>query len=195
MEELQLEFTQETIDFASEWYKKTAKEYITKYPEVILRMSQEQISNMKTKINRLVKDTEKIVKVELMNPELWWHKKPDLHVSIEQYTQIGDKYSEILDRAVRRALGHLGVILEEYRFQVDASGNTGLYHEFWFDRLQSTGKIVPIYPHLLKWTNEMEETIKKYSTQFIQAFTLYNEIHKFKEEKKKQEAITRWDST
>jgi hypothetical protein len=194
MEEFKTEFIKETTKFASEWYRKTAKEYVTKYPEVTLSMSEEKIAKMKTKINELVEDSEKIVKEELENPDLWWHQKPHLHDSIAQYMQIADKYPEILDKAVRRALGRLGMVLEEFRFHVVASGNTGLYQEFWFENPPNTDKTIPFYPHLLKWTQEMEDIIRKYNAQFTQAITLFNEIQKLKEQKKKQQAVARWDS-
>ena len=194
MEELKIEFIKETMVFASEWYKKTAKEYITKYPEVTLNMSEEKISEMKAKVNELVGNTEKIVKGELDNPALWWHKEPHLNASIEQYTQIADKYPEILDRAVRHALGRLGIILEEFRFHVNASGNTGSYQEFWFEHPLGNEQTITYYPHLLKWTKEMQDTTRKYNTQYTHAITLYNEIQELKEQKKKKQALTRWDT-
>jgi len=40
----------------------------------------------------------------------------------------------------------------------------------------------------------MQDTIREYNAQFTEAITLYNEIQKLKEEKKRQEALTRWDS-
>lgn len=193
MEELKLEFIKQTIDFASEWYKKTAKEYVTKYPELILSMSEEKIAIMKAEVNELVRNTEKIIKGELDNPALWWHQKPYVHDSIEQYLQIADKYPEILDHAVRLALGRLGIILEEFRFHVTTRGNIGSYQEFWFEHPLNTDKIIPYYPHLLKWTEEMQDTIRKYNAQYTQAIALYDEIQKLKEQKKRQQALTRWD--
>ncbi len=194
MEKLRLEFIKETVDFASKWYRKTAKVYITKYPEVILSLSEEQIANMKAKVNELVRNSEKIVKDELDNPALWWHQKPHLHDSIDQYKQIADKYPEILDHAVRHALGHLGIILEEFRFHVTASGNIGAFQEFWFERPIGSGQTIPYFPHLLEWTEEMQDTIREYNAQFTEAITLYDEIQKLKEEKKRLQALTRWDS-
>ncbi|MGA2682526.1 MAG: hypothetical protein ABSF44_12090 [Candidatus Bathyarchaeia archaeon] len=194
MEEFKTEFIKETIDFASEWFGKTTKEYITKYPEVTLNMSEEKIARMKLKITELIGNSEKIVKGELENPDLWWHQKPHLHDSIEQYTQVADKYPEILDRSVRHALGQLGVVLEEFRFRVTASGNTGSYEEFWFEHPVDSDKTIPMYPHLLKWTEEMQDTIRKYNSQFVQAMKLYDEIQNLKEQKKKQQAMARWES-
>ncbi len=194
MEELKQEFIMETIDFASKWYKKTAKDYVAKYPEIVVHMREEKILKMKTKINGLVEETEKIVKNELENPELWWHKTPHLHDSIELYKLLADKYPQNLDRAVRHILGRLGIIFEEFGFNVDAIGNPGSFHEFWFEHPPDSQKITPIYPHLLKWTSNMEDTIRKYNEQYTQAITVYSEIHKLKGEKIKQQALTRWDS-
>jgi hypothetical protein len=193
MEEFKKEFIKETVNFASEWYKKTAKEYVTKYPEVILDMSEEKIAKMKIKTNEIVGNSEKIVKDELDNPELWWHQKPHLHNYADQYTQIADKYPEILDRAVRHILGYLGTILEAFRFHVTVNSNTR-YDEFWFEHQTNTNQTIPFYPHLLKWSEAMQDTIRKYNTQYKHAITLNDEIQKLKEQKKKQEAISRWDS-
>lgn len=195
MEELKGEFIEETVRFASEWYKKTVKEYVSKYPEVTLGMKEERIAQMKARVNQLTLDTENIVRGELDNSALWWHQRPRLHDSIEQYLQVDDKYPEILDRAVRHVLGRLGLILEEYRFNVSTSGNIGSYREFWFDKPpgeRSTS--VPYYPHLLKWSTKMEETIKEYNTQYTKAMAIFDEIQKLKGDMKRQQAMNRWDS-
>ena len=194
MEELKIEFTKETVDFAFEWFRKTAKEYITKYPEITLKMSEEKIANMKAKVNELVKNTEKIVRDELDNPALWWHQKPNLHDPIDKYKQVADRYSEVLDHAVRHILGHLGRVLEEFGLNVTTKSNTGKYQEYWFENLIGGKQSVPFYPHLLSWSTEMQDTIREYDAQFTQAIALYNEIQQLKEEKKRQEALTRWDS-
>ena len=194
MEELKIEFTKRTVEFAFKWYRKAAKEYIAKYPEITLSMSEEKIAKMKATINELVKNAEKIVQREFDNPALWWHQKPNLHDPIDQYKQVADKYPEILDRAVRHVLGQLGVVLEEFGFHVTTSSNTGAYKEFWFEPPVGGKQTVPCYPHLLSWSEEMQDTIREYDAQFTQAITLFNEIQQLKEEKKRQEALTRWDS-
>ncbi len=195
MEELKLEFLGETVSFASEWYKKTTKEYVSKYPEVTLGMKEEKITQMKAQVNKLILDAEKIVSKELEKPGLWWHQKPRLHDSSAQYLQVADKYPEILDRAVRLVLGRLGLILEEYKFNVTASGKTVSYGEFWFDHPsgnESTSN--PYYPHLLKWSEKMQETIRNYNEQYTTAIVLFEEIQKLKEQKKRQQAMNRWES-
>ncbi len=195
MEELKNQFITQTISFASDWYRKTTNEYVTKYHQVILNMKEEKIANMKTEVYKLVRDSEKIVRDELENPALWWHQRPSVHDSIEQYLQVGDKHPEILDRAIRHVLGRLGLILEEYRYNVTTSGNTGSYLEFWFDKPHGNDSVVvPYYPHLLKWSEEMQDTIHKYNELYTEAMSLYMKIQKLKDRKKQQQAISRWDA-
>ena len=195
MEELKNEFIKETVSFASEWYKKTTKEYVVKYSEISLGVKEEQIAKMNAQVNELVHDTEKIVKSELDVVVLWWHQRPSLRDSINQYLQVADKYPIILVGAFRHVLGRLGLILEEYKFNVFASGNTGSYAEFWFDKPRGDGfTSVPYYPHLFKWSGEMQGTIQKYHSQYLKAIALYTEIQKLKDEKKQHQAMNRWDS-
>jgi hypothetical protein len=195
MDELKKRFVNETVTFAADWYDKTAKKYVTKYPEITLSLSEEKIAAMKIKVNELVRKTEKTVKTELDDPKLWWHQQPDFQTSVDQYIQVADKYPEIIDRAVRHALGYLGVILEAFNFNVASNGNSGSFQEFWFDH--PTGDeytTKPYYPHLLQWSNDMEDTLRGYDSKYIEALALYKEIHELKEEKKRQKALTRWDS-
>jgi hypothetical protein len=195
MEELKNEFIKKTISFASEWFKKTTKEYVTQYSEVTLGMKEEKIVQMKTKVNELMQNTEKIVWNELGKPALWWHQRPRLNDSIEQYLQVADKYPEILDRAIRYALGRLGLILEEYRYNVTTNSNKTSYPEFWFDQSRgNNSSSIPFYPHLLQWSQDMQDFIRKYNNQYINAMALFKEIQRLKEEKEQRQALSRWDS-
>jgi hypothetical protein len=92
-------------------------------------------------------------------------------------------------------LGRLGLILEEYRYNVTTSGNTGSYLEFWFEKPQGKDSVViPYYPHLLRWAGEMQETIRKYNELYTRALALFMEIQKLRDLKKQQQAISRWDA-
>ncbi len=195
MEELKFKFINQTVIFAKEWNKKTIKDYISKYPEVTLSMNEAKIARMKNQVTELVQDTERNVRDSLDKPTLWWHQRPRLHDSIEQYLQVADKYPEILDRAVRYALGRLGLILEEHGYNVSASGNRGSFLEFWFDHpFGPDSATVPYYPHLLKWSEEMEVTIQEYNTKYLEAIMLFEKVQNLKDKKKQQQAMNRWDS-
>jgi hypothetical protein len=195
METLREAFIEETVRFASEWFRKTVKEYVVGYPQVLLSLKEQEVMQMKAQVNELVKDTQRIVKTEFTNPKLWWHLKLHLNESTKLYLQIGDKPPEILDRAVRHVLGRLGLILGEYKFNVSATGESFSYKEFWFDRPLEKGSVAtPSYPHMLNWSREMQQIIQEYNLQFVKAVDVYAQLQELEQEKKKQQAMSRWDS-
>ncbi len=201
MDELSLQFIDHTIKFASKWYEETAKEYVTKYPEITLSMSKEKLADMKAKVTSLARNAGKPVKTALSNPQIWWHLEPGLH-DISQYEQlgndqVGNRFPEKIDNPVRRALGELGAILEQSGFNVTTDPfMKAAYPEFWFSHPQGEGtQAQPYYPHLLVWSEEMQDTLQKYNGQFKKAIRLFNEIQRLKDEQKKRQARDLWDST
>jgi len=50
---------------------KTARDYVTKYPDVTLSMAQQKIAAMKARVNELVYNAEETVRGELDNHALW----------------------------------------------------------------------------------------------------------------------------
>jgi hypothetical protein len=195
MEELRLLFTAETALFVTDWYMETTKNYVAKYPEVILGMKESQIGKIKAEVNELAKRAKVLVDEEFSKPALWWHLNPELRFSIDAYKQVADKYPELLDDAVRRVLGRLGGILEMHGFNVATSRRIGAYPEFWFRHLSDEDSAtVPYYPHLLKWSQQMQDVIQMYNAKFEIAILLHNEIKILKERFKKEQAKARWDS-
>jgi len=202
MEDLKQQFTSDTTEFAAKWYEQTAKEYATKYPEITLSLTKEKLAAMKAKVNNLTKNASKIVKEALSNQDIWWHQTPQLHDSFSQYEQLGNnetgnKFPQKIDDPVRRALGELGTILEQFEFNVTTNPSLkAAYPEFWFNIPKDPqAEAQPYFPHLLVWSEEMQSNLQKYNGQFKQAIVLFNEIQKLKEEKKKLQASQLWDST
>jgi hypothetical protein len=201
MEELRLQFIRDTTNFASKWYEETAKEYVVKNPEISLRMSRETIASMKAKVINLAKNAGKVVNAALSSKSTWWHMEPSLYGSA-QYEQtgnsrVGHKFPEKVDKPVRRALGELGTVLEQYGFNVatNPAMKTG-YPEFWFTASEGKGgEAQPYYPHVLIWSQEMQNTLQKYNDLFLQAIALFNEIQKLKDERTKLQTTQLWDST
>jgi hypothetical protein len=113
------------------------------------------------------------------------------------YEQFDDRFPETVDKAVRRALGELGRILEQFGYSVTIGGpNTWSYPEFWFECSEDSETAVrPFYPHLLQWSEQMQVTIRRYSEIYKRALALVNEIEYLKEETKKQKARDLWDIT
>ena len=200
MEKLCLQFVNDTTSFAAEWYVKKAKEYATKKPDVTMRLGKDGLTLMKAKVNTLVENAGKFVNSVLLAPTLWWHMEPHVNAAVATYEylgneKVGSKYPEVLDRAVRRALGELGNVLEEFGYGVTTGSHRASYPEFWFEPLDVPGSDVrPLFPHLYDWSEEMQYTIMKYDAIYKKATALFEEITQLKEEKKKQEAKALWDN-
>jgi hypothetical protein len=155
-------------------------------------MGNEQILRMKTQIRNLISNTENTVKQILEKPNLWWHLSPSAQSALNLYLQADTKYPIILDQAVRQILGRLGEILQEFKFHVSVRENYGSYHEYWY--VVSPAGIVTCYPHLLQWTNAMQETISDYNDEYVRARAIFKEIELIKEQRKREEALSKWDS-
>ena len=111
MQEIKLHFINDTSQFAAKWYEATAKQYITKYSDVSLKLPTQRFSDLKAKVRRVVADSKEISERALSQSGIWWHEKPELHTAVTQYDhlgnqQVGDKYSEVIDSAVRVTLGN-----------------------------------------------------------------------------------------
>ena len=199
MEEIRLQFIDDVTRFASDWYEEKAKEYATKKAEVTLSLGKEKLALMKVQVNELVLNASKIVNESLTDPEVWWHKTPHVNASPSAYEQlgndqVGNKFPEVLDKPVRRALGELGNVLEQFGYGVTTGALRASYPEFWFESKDGAGYHVrPFFPHLYEWSSEMQYTIAKYDGVYKRAIVLFNEITMLKEEKKRQEAKELWD--
>jgi hypothetical protein len=197
MDELRLLFVDQVVTFTAKWFEDTAQFYVLKRSEVTLNMGKERLSEMKTRVKMLVKNSGKIVKEALSDTKFWWHKEPHKDVSLFQYEQIEKKFPELLDKPIRQALGHLGVILEEFGYGVTVvSTHSKPSPEYWFIYPQGPDDAPsPYFPHLLVWSEEMQRTMRRYNELYKQALGLFIEIHKLKEEKERRKAIELWNST
>lgn len=197
MDELRLLFVDQVVMFAAKWFEDTARFYVLKRSEVTLNMGKERLFEMKTRVKMLVKNSGKIVKEALSDPKFWWHKEPHKDVSLFQYEQIEKKFPELLDKPIRRALGHLGVIFEEFGYGVTVvSTHSKPSPEYWFIYPEGPDDAPsPYFPHLLVWSEEMQRIIMRYNELYKQALGLFIEIHKLKEEKERRKAHELWDST
>jgi hypothetical protein len=200
MEEYRLKFLRCLEVFAAKWFDETARFCVTKYPEVTFSLPHEEIATMKAKVMQLQHDVDRIVKAAFSDPAIWWHQAPSVSDSFDQYEQlgnneVGNRFPRKIDDPVRVVLGVLGVILQEFGFNVTSKPVKAAYPEFWFTpRMTEVDEVKPYFPHLLVWSEDMQYALQKYNTQFKQAIVLFIEIQKLKEEKKRQQACSLWDS-
>lgn len=198
MEALRLQFVGEVVVFAERWFEETAKNYVTKYNEVTLGLGKEKLAGMKVAVGELVRNAGRIVGAAMSDPAVWWHLSPRKHDYYALYEQLGDKFPEVVDKAVRRALGELGGVLGEFGFGVTTDGGgKGSYPEFWFEVSEGAGLggARAFFPHLLVWSEEMQYTVQRYDGLFKRAVKVFNELEELKEEQKRQQAKELWEST
>jgi hypothetical protein len=200
MNEAKLQFINDTYRFAAKWFEDTVKQYMLKYPDVSLNLSTHRFNELKTKVRMIVAGSKEISERRLLESEIWWHEKPDLHTAVSQYDQlgnqqVGNKYSEVIDRAVRVVLGELGVILEEFGFNVRTSITKGTHHqEYWFQKSEER-TTSQYFPHMLEWSKPMQETLQEYNQLYKIALLKLQEIQTIKDEIKRKKIIDLWDST
>jgi hypothetical protein len=200
MQKKKLQFVNDTSQFVAKWYEDTARQYITKYSDVSLKLSTQRFGDLKAKVRRAVADSKEISERAFSQQGIWWHEKPELHTVVTQYDnlgnqQVGDKYSEVIDRPVRVALGELGIILEEFGFNVRTTVTYGPHHqEYWFQKAEE--KITsPYFPHMVEWSKSMKETLQEYNQLYKQALLKLQEIQTTKDEIERKKIIDLWDST
>jgi hypothetical protein len=200
MQEIKLQFINETSRFAAKWYEDTVRQYIIKYPDISLNLPTHCFGDLKAKTGRLVACSKEISEKRLSQSGNWWHEKPELHTAINQYDnlgneQVGNKYSEVIDRSVRVILGELGIILEEFGFNVRTTTTQGPHHqEYWFQKTEER-TTSPYFPHMLEWSKPMQENLEEYNQLYKIAMLKLQEIQTIKDEIKRRKIIDLWDST
>jgi hypothetical protein len=199
MEKIKKQFTADTGLFASEWYEKTSKQYITKYPDITLSLSPNKISALKIEVNKLKEKANKIAENVLSEKQTWWHEEPKPNVDISQYDllgndQVGNKFPEIIDKPVRFVLGELGKILEEFGYNIATTISFRPYQEYWFFTEQRPkAHFRPFFPHSLEWSEAMQQTMRRYSEVFRKAVKVADEIERARQEIKKVQIMNLWD--
>ncbi len=199
MQEKKLQFINVISDFAAKWYEETARQYIKKYSEVSLNLPTQTFSDLRKKVKGLAAESKEISERAFAQPGIWWHEKLELHSAVSQYDslgnqQVGNKYPEVIDRSVRIVLGELGIILEEFGFNVRTTITHGSRHqEYWFQKSEEK-TTSPYFPHMLEWSKPMQEIIKEYNNLFKQALLILQEIQTTKDEIRNKKIIDLWDS-
>ena len=150
MEEAKQLFINEVVRFTIKWYGETTRLYVEKQSEITLHMSKEKLASMKNSVNSLIGNAQEKVNTALSKPDVWWHIAPAKNQQLGMYEQLDNRFPEVVDKAVRRALGELGRILEQFGYRVSIGGpNKWSYPEFWFETHKELGTAVqPFYPLL-----------------------------------------------
>jgi hypothetical protein len=110
-------FMKATGDFFVNWYNSAARQNVIRGSQNTISLGKEQLSQFKVKLKDLTDNAEKYVNEFLNVDSLWWHLSPNEGDNfVSAYSQYGSKCPEIIDHPVRKGLGKLGVLLEEYGY-------------------------------------------------------------------------------
>lgn len=199
MESLSQQFIQETATFASEWYQKTIVAYLVKNSKTAPPLNKQSLILMKNQVNTLLRNSKQIVNKAFSRPNVWWHKNPTVNIAINAYDQLGNqnigrKYPATVDDCVRITLGELGVILERFGFNVTTKRQASDYREYWFLDLDGNNSSYPYFPHLLEWSEEMQDTLFRYNVFFKRARALFSQIEELRDAKRRQELTEIWQT-
>ena len=199
MEEVRQQFIKASAIFIAQWFNVTAKQYVCTDSQNTLELGRDRLSSMKFKLKNLTENAEKIVNEHLADQSLWWHlsfKGED--ASASSYLQYGNKCPAIIDKPIRKALGKLGVILEEYGYDVTTKTGGPARDDIsvWNNKNESPYPInpVPYYPNSVDWSMDMKNIMRKYNEIYKQAYDTYSSIKHLQQSKLNKQAADLWDS-
>src|SRR5665647_2296684 len=163
-----------------------------------ISLGKDQLAQLKAKLKDLTDNAEKCATDFLSADSLWCHlssKGEDDYVSA--YSQFGSKYPEIIDQPIRKGLGKLGVLLEEYGYNVATkAGSYGDEVSVWNNKNVSPYPTNPAayYPDSLDWSLDMKALMKRYEELCKLAHEALSNIKRFQKSKIDKQASELWDS-
>ena len=180
MEEIKKQFIEASAVFIANWYSLTAKNHVLKDSQNTLRLGRDILSSMKIKLKSLMDDSKNIANEFLDERSLWWHFAPKIEINNgSPYLQCGHKCPEIIDKPIRKALGKLGVLLEEYGYNINTKGgNSGDDVSAWNNKNVSPYPTnpVPYYPDSCDWSKEMIDIMRSYDETYKKAYSAFSGI-------------------
>jgi hypothetical protein len=198
MEAVRQRFIGASAIFIANWYTATAKQYAITSSENTLRLGKDKISSMKAKLKDLVANAEEIANEFLSDNSLWWHMNPagkDGYAS--PYVQYGNNYPKVINKPIRKSLGKLGVVLEEYGYGVTTKAGCSTENlSVWNDKNVSPYPIIPVpyYPDSLDWSKDMQDIMRSYNEIYKQAYYAHSEIKRLCQSKIDMQSTDLWDS-
>jgi hypothetical protein len=198
MQAVRQQFIKVTGAFFAIWYNLTVRNYVIRDSQNTLSLGKDRLIQLKAKLKVLIANAEKSSNNFLSANSLWWHLSPkngDNDVSV--YSLYGSKVPEIIDQPIRKGLGILGVLLEEFGYNV--ATKVGSYDDkvsVWNNKNVSPYPTnpVPYYPDSLDWSSDMKDLMKKYNELYKQAHEAYSNIKRLQQSKVDKQAAELWDS-
>ena len=199
LEESKQQFIKASAVFVAQWYNETAKRYVCTDPQNTLRLGRNELSHMKIKLKDLSDNAVGIANEFLSERSLWWHLAPkDEDNHSFSYEKYGNKCPDIIDKPIRKVLGKLGVLLEEYGYDVTTKGaGSSDIVSVWNNKNVSPYPInpVPYYPDSFDWSKDMQNMMRRYNEIYKQACDTYSDIKRLQQSKLAKQAADLWNST
>jgi hypothetical protein len=198
MQTVRQQFIKATVTFFANWYNSATRHYVISSSKNTISLGKDQLAQLKVKLKNLTDNAEKNVDEFLSADSLWWQLSPkdgDNFVSV--YSQYGHKCPEIIDQPIRKGLGKVGVLLEEYGYNVATkAGSYGDEVSVWNNKNVSPypSNPVPYYPDSLDWSSDMKTLMKRYDELCKQANEACSNIKRFQQSKIDKQAADLWDS-
>jgi hypothetical protein len=191
-------FIKVTGDFFATWYDSTARHYITSGSQNTIRLGKDQLAKLKAKLKDLIDNAAKYADDCLSADSLWCKLPPKTEDNyVSAYSQHGTNCPEIINKPIRKGLGKLGVLLEEYGYNV--ATKPGTYDDnvsIWNNKNISPYPTnpMPYYPDSLDWSPKMKTLMKRYDELCKQAQDAYSNINRIQQSKIDKQASDLWDS-
>jgi hypothetical protein len=198
MQTVRQSFMKATIVFFTNWYESSARHYVTSESQNTISLGKEKLVELKVKLKDITDNAEKYVNEFLSADSLWWQSSlKDGDNFVSPYSQYGSKCPEIIDHPIRKGLGKLGVLLEEYGYNV--ATKAGSYDDevsVWNNKNVSPypSNPVPYFPDSLEWSSDMKVLMKRYDELCKQAHEAISNIKRFEQSKIDKLAADLWDS-
>ena len=111
MEDLKIQFIQETVDFTKNWYLDKLDEFIVGMPEFTSKLTDDQLLKMKAEAMKLSNLIDEDVENAVENLT-WWHKDTNLRINDDIYRNLDHFFNE----EYTAILGRIGEVLSKYGY-------------------------------------------------------------------------------
>lgn len=183
MKQIRKEFFSASIKYFRHWYEQLTKDKVTSEAELTRELGINKISELKSEVNALKQNTEKIVSEYLNHESLWWRQNDPVQPS----------FLEDVDNALRLIAGKLGIILENYGYITANPEDPSFWREWDKLGLNRPPDARPYYPHYLDLPAGMKNMTEEYEELIREKADYTHQVKKLKDSKAKSEAEAIWD--
>ena len=179
MEKQRQEFIKAKKAFVSSWYSKYVENVVKSYPEVTKLIDLYGVKSIKSELQELIKEVQRVVEERLSPKELWSHFYQETQMAVEDFIY-SVKKPRILDDVIRSLLSGAVALLAKHGYEKAA-------HEL--DTILGN----PLRrDDRLDWSSTMDATIESYFDLHKQLSEIIAKIKNTEREKVLAEAEDLW---